>query len=436
MEAVGISDLDDKKFVCTDESLQKLSEGVILKSTQDKVYDIEDETSSGDEEQPSPDTNLTKQERIERMQKEYISLALNANQDPVSKGFTCKLQATNEENNADGGNLDFSSYRSKPNLATMISQSYDKLSDFEALLAEKENPFEEVSINRVYKRTLVVGGGPNIAEGSVVVYNYSFWTQGNTQPFDSSWLRCNSQIIDLSQDSILPGLHELILSCKQDEVCEALFRPEAAFGHLGVSPRIQPDATIYCLLQVVKTISRDRLDSIAYNPSKFQEGGVTFEDLYGVADEARKRGNHYNLKGQYRVALQRYKSGIRILEGLTFKDESEEKQANALLIKLYNNAARAANKQGEPRLALAFCKQVNLIDDRIPKTYWNKMVAWERKGHIDRALGVCQRAMELFPDPQTRKEFASQLDGLKARLQAEKKEKDDLYRLMGRAIVA
>lgn len=439
MEELGIIDLEDKAITCSEKDIQKLSTpaGCTLNLVQDKVYKIDEESFSGDDEVSDDDFNPRKSRihKEERLKRECISLALNAHQDPISADFSSRLKELlgDQTNNVGYNHLSGSN---KSDSAMSIMNRYTKLTDFEGLLKNSDNGFEEISPGRVYKRRLVSGIGPTIVDDSLVMYNYAFWTEDSSEPYDSSWLRGSTMSTDLSKDSILPGVHELLLTAKVNEICEALIKPEAAFGILGVMPRIPPNATVFCLLQVIKVITKDKIARLTYSPQGSQENSLTFDDFLKLADEARTRGNYYFIEGQYRVALQRYKSGIRILDALTYKDEAEEKKANILLVKLYNNSAKAANCLGDPRLALAACKQATQIDDMEPKTFWLKMIAWKKKGHPDRALGICRRALQLFPDPKIQKSFKREASDLMRRIQEGATELDKLHKMMGRAIIA
>jgi len=440
MDEFGNIDIEGKNLACSGKDLEKLStlDGCPLKLVTQRVYNLDDEAISGDEDASFDEDNaacLTKHAKEERMKREYISLVYNSNRDPIKPGTQAKFKriGTDEE---DGdveeeiidGTSAIDSWR-------RINRRYERLGSYEDSLKNESNSFEEISPGRVFKRRLTTGAGPLVSEDTLVIYNCAFWTENCKEPYDSTWLRHNTLITDIANDPILPGLRELILTTRQGEWCEAFIRPEAAFGMLGAMPRIAPNATLFCLLEIVKTITKDKLSLLSNNPARAQEAGVGFQDFYNVSDEARMRGNYFYDQKQYRAALQRYKSGIRILEALTFKDEQEEKKASLLLMKLYNNCARAANASGDPRLALAACKLASEIDDMDPKTHWNRMNAWKIKGHLDRALGVSRRAMQLFPDPKTNKLFFREAEELKRRIQIEKIELDDLHRLMGRAIV-
>lgn len=429
-------DVEGSNLICSEDDILKLSssEGCSLNIVTDKVMKM-DESAYSDEEDPFDEKPFNKESEIERMKREYIMMTLNANRDPVKPGYPTRVDKLYRGKEAIG--LDeHPEYLPLADIESQLKKRYSKLGDFDELLKSASKPaFEEISKGRVYKRRLTAGFKPCVVDNSMVIYNCALWAQGSPEPFDSTWLRRTTILTDLETDSILPGLHELLLTTKKGEWCEALIRPEAAFGRLGAMPRIPPNATIFCLLEIVQVLEKNNINILAKNPSQAQQDGVSFQDFYEASDEARMRGNYYLEQGQYKAALQRYKSGIRILEALTYKDAQEEKQAQSLLLKLYNNCAKAANNSGDPRLALVACKQASLIDDREPKTHWNRMMAWKKKGHTDRALGCARRAIQLFTDPKLQKSFRQEADDLRRRIQREQNDIDNLHRLMSKAII-
>lgn len=446
MEEIGNIDIEGKTLAYSPKDLRKLdsSEGCIMKLVTDKVYNLDDGDDSDlcedEDEEGISSIGLTESAKRERMKKEFISVALNSNKDPVKPGTGLRLTKTFLDEGDEKTERSPEAIAASYDLARGYHKRYEQLGNYEQLITKLDDQgnrlFEEISPDRVYKRRLTPGAGPLITDDSMVIYNCAFWTESATEPYDSTWLRRNTNVSDLANDSLLPGLYELLLTTRRGEWCEAIIKPEAAFGRLGAPPRIPANATIFCVLEVVKVVPKDKVARLDVNPVASQQAGVSFEDFYKASDEARTRGNYFFEQKQYRAALQRYKSGIRILEALTYKNEDEEGKANALLVKLYNNCARAANRLGECRFALAACKQASLIDDREPKTHWNRLSAWKKMGHLDRALGNARRALQLFPDPQVQRTFKIEADELKRRIQHEKCELDDLHRLMSRALLA
>lgn len=435
-------------------------DGCVLNQAPERTYRLSDsELSSDDEDLQDFErqnyhttttfvSTLPNDDKIERMKREFISLTTNSNKDPLDKSRIEKLKQllykTDDDNTEKEvsscdvlrGGQDYQPIRDDHNIIHKRFRK-SKENSFEQLLKDGQSFPDEVSKDRVYKRIFQPGPGGMVTDTSMVVYNCACWTEGTEEPYDSTWLRKSTYITDLSIDSVLPGVKELILSMRKDEWCEAMILPTAAFGPLGCPPRIPPNAIIYCVIEMVNVISKDRLTILSYNPKSAQENGLQFHDFYDASNEARMRGNYFYENKQYKIAMNRYKSGIRILEALTFKDESEEKKANELLVKLYSNCAKSANELGKPRLALSMCKQASMIDDYNPKIYWHRMRAWKLKGHIDLSLKVARRAISLFQtDEQYLKYFESEEAKLRAKIRKEIEDQDHLYRLMSRAVIA
>ena len=450
MSEIGAIDIEGKQLVFSSKDIDKLTtpDGCQLQIVTDKVHKLYDDDDDDDDDggcgdgnnsdiddmfdnEHKEDPELDKKLREDRMRREFISLVLNANRDPIKPGTKTRFKEYRED--VMDGEFECDT-RNLENSHIGIHRMYENMGKFDDYMAK--NNFQEISPGRVYKLKRVSGVQLPVTNVDLVMYNCALWTENSKEPFDSTWLRRTTITTHLATDSILPGLHELLATCSKGELCEAFIRPEAAFGRLGVMPRIPPNATIFCLLEVVKVVTRDKYDAIVLHSNE-GDRGLVFEDLYQASDEARRRGNYFYEQGQYRTALQRYKSAIRLLEGSTYKDKAEESKAHDLLIKLYNNCARTANAIGNPRLALAACKQARMISDMDPKTHWHRMTAWDKKGHPDRALGVVRRAMQLFEhDANIVRTFQKAADDLKIKIQKGQIELDDLHRLMGRALLS
>lgn len=443
MDDIPSFDMEGKKLAYLPGDVDKLTkpEGCTLRMVGGMNHSIDDDDDGySDEDQDFDDeipVGLTEQAKFERMKKEFISLTLNSNRDPIKPGNRSSLKRffAQEEDPDDEG--DFKRSFSSHDDVNHIHRSFTSTLIFDELIADTTKGFEEVSSGRIFKRISRASVGKAVTEDSLVFYHCAFWSEKSSDPFDSSWVRHSVIATDMENDSILPGLYELLLTMKEGESCEALIRPEAAFGVLGAMPRIPRNATIFCLCEVVKIVSKDQLTMLSRNPKAAQQDGATFEDFFEASNQARMRGNHFFEKKHYSAALQRYKSGIRILEALTYKDKPEEDKAKGLLVRLYNNAAKAANNLGNPRLALSACKQARLITHgEDPKIHWNRLTAWKRWGHMDKAYGVARRACQLFHDDAiTQKTFMREAEALKKAMQGEQKERDDLYRLMGKCLI-
>lgn len=431
-----IPDLANKKFVCSGEQLKKIvtPEGCQINIVEDfGASTIHDDSLSDDDLENDDTPNyLDRVNILENSKREYISLSLNSNRDPT------KLRSKLADIIGDEDDIkcdDFSSdIDSSVNYYHKIHKRYSKNTNFETMLSDTEAPFDDISEGKVLKRCLIPGVGIKVDRDTLVIYNLALWAENSRDPFDSTWLRRNTIVTDMSQDSILPGINDLLLSCRKGEWCEGLIRPEAAFGKLGVRPRIPPNATIFCLLEVVKIVKKDKISWLTMNHEDARQFGITFDDFWQASDEARKRGNHYYTVKNYRAANQRYKSGIRILETLTYKNAEEEEAAKGLLLKLYNNLAKSTNAAGEPRMALYACKQASLLVQHDCKTYWNRMIAWKKRGHYERALAVANLALKYVVEPSNQKHFRREARELEAIIENDQSSLTELYRLMGRYV--
>lgn len=437
MEELEESCLKRAKLACPVEDLNKLDteEGCRFNVVTGQILSLDEDSASEDDEDDelgSYQRHIYPEALLERSKREYIALALNSDRDPGSSDVQSALAQLLEDD--DGETECVSNIKDFRHL----NKQYQNLTDFEGILkgefSYESKGFKEISPDRVFKRELKAGTDDLVSDNHIVIYNYAFWTDNAKEPYDSSWVRQKTMVSDVEHDPLVPGFKELLLTTRKGEWCDAIIKPEAAFGSLGVTPRIPANATLFCILEVVKLVRKDKVAMLSTRDPEKSEVGAKFEDFIQAANEARTRGNGYFVKKQYKAAIQRYNSGVHVLETLTFKDETEEKRAQDVLLKLYNNLAKAANASDKPRLALHACKQASLLKPDI-KTYWSKMKAWKIKGHMDHALNVARRAKQLFPSDPWIKLFDREVIELQEKIQEEKENTRNLYKLMGKSLV-
>lgn len=368
--------------------------------------------------------------KFEMIRKELITVAMNANKDPKQWEPTLNQAPESFSESV----LDLEETYEK------LHKRYSPIGKFISLIGDNStddnNKYDELSKD-VFKKKVCGGLGPAVQDNSFVMFNAALWAEGASEPFDSSWRRRKVFVIDLTNELLIPGLKTVLLSMRQDEMCEAIILdPNLAYGRLGCPPRIPANAPLFCLVEIVKVLHPDKLSKYTIGAGSSQDSTVTFEDFYTAANEARQRGNYYYTRRMFKVALDRYKSGIRILLGFTYKNQSEDDQAKSLLLKLYNNAAKCLNSLKRPRLALSICRMAEDIDKLDAKLNYHYVKAWKIKGDIDMALGRCRYAIQNISDLSARKIFNKLEEELKQELQSEKEELNQLHRLMGQALVS
>lgn len=281
----------------------------------------------------------------------------------------------------------------------------------------------------IYKNTIRTGTGPLIDVNSTVIFDYACWTENCHEPYDSTWLRKKAFVTELSQDTVIPGINILLRTMKKGERAECIIKPAYAYKELGVPPRIPRNATIFCLIDVLRTYEDSSLARLLISPSRAQESGTPFATFLTFCNDARMLGNYYLQKGQAWQALERYKSGRVILDALSFKDEQEEKVANSLLIKLYNNSTNALLQLNKPRTALTFCKLALELDSHNVKAHWFYVRAWETLRHYERALRWAKKGLNIAGSYRTN--FIMKIEKLQLDLKRDQKFRDDLMRKMG-----
>lgn len=73
--------------------------------------------------------------------------------------------------------------------------------------------------------------------------HYSAEQEGESEPFDVTYLRDDRPQKAYLNDELFPGFKLALASMKEKEVADFLIKPEYAFGKLGCAPRIKGGAT-------------------------------------------------------------------------------------------------------------------------------------------------------------------------------------------------
>ncbi|KAG9510627.1 Inactive peptidyl-prolyl cis-trans isomerase FKBP6 [Fragariocoptes setiger] len=315
-----------------------------------------------------------------------------------------------------------------------IHARYSNLGDFSTLI-ERLN-LSAIIDGHVYKKLVSPGGTEVITQESAVIYDCACWCEGQKEPYDSTWLRRKAFLTDLNAGEVITGLQQLLLTMRKGEFCEGLISPEYGFGKGGVPPRIPKNATIFCVISVIR-VYRDGFHVRQLLNFHQSSDDNNFKTCFKICDQARTAGNYYLSKDRCRLALARYKSAIDLLEGLTFKDEDQEKTANGLLRKLYTNCANACVKLKKPRQALSFCKLALDLDEKCLKTLWLYARAWEIRNDFDRALIYVRRALRIAGKDGREDEikpFVSYEQRLREQMQRATEQHKELNRAMAQAV--
>lgn len=124
------------------------------------------------------------------------------------------------------------------------------------------------------------------------------------------------------------------------------------FGQLGCPPRIPPkaDAVIFIKLWKFEELGNNE-DVERYKYDK------SFKSVVKIVESFNLSAKSYFYQKKYSQAIILYNKAVQALEMSLLKDEEEQRQQQAFLIKLYTNLCVCYNKKDEPKKT---CLMVNI----------------------------------------------------------------------------
>lgn len=95
------------------------------------------------------------------------------------------------------------------------------------------------------------GAGNVMSEDAQVSVRYIAYFEHQDEPFDASYTRGPApEVIQLGQNTVIPGLEVALRSMKKHEISVFLIKPEYAYGAVGVPPRIPPNQEVLFVVHV------------------------------------------------------------------------------------------------------------------------------------------------------------------------------------------
>lgn len=290
-------------------------------------------------------------------------------------------------------------------------------------LARKMQPLTEDG--GVLKRVLRPGAGPAIPEDTCVAFHYNAYLEMGDEPFDSTRLR-NQPQRSLLDDVSVVGLSLALRTMKKGEVAQVMVAPQYAFGVMGCPPRIPKNATILYDVELLHFVdARDALDQEEYPV----EGATRapFEKVYELCCAKHSAGNEFFESNEVAKALKCFCTAIRVLEKSSTSGEGQEKQQQALLLKLYNNASLSCLQMGKANMAVHYAKQALQIEGENAKALYRCGRGLMMLGCLDNAKQYLRRAQRREPSSAVITRMLCILDDRKRQ---ERHAEDVMYRRM------
>ncbi|XP_020910390.1 inactive peptidyl-prolyl cis-trans isomerase FKBP6-like [Exaiptasia diaphana] len=122
---------------------------------------------------------------------------------------------------------------------------------------------------------------------------------------------------------------------RKGELAKFLFKKEYVFKDLGCEPRV-PGGTVLWEIELLGFVDHGVLEDINEMP-RGDKRKASFQHLLTIASGHKEVGNDLYKRKQVSQAISIYMKAIKLLEECSLQDEKEEKEMNAILLKLYSN---------------------------------------------------------------------------------------------------
>lgn len=312
---------------------------------------------------------------------------LKSSEDIEEFSFTPDVHLTNDEvlnllnmeDFLDDDNVDDDS----KNVAMTVS-----MANFESL---KRRMLDLTGDDKVMKLIKQEGVGDVVPADAQVTVNYIGYFEGIDEPFDSTFTRGRPDILRLGQDSLIMGLEIAIASMKKHEVSIFIIHPDMGYGPFGCLPRIPGNAEVLFVVHLLNYVDNGCIAAIESLPIEERN---QFQNIVKRVNAKFNSGNDCFQRGRYKQAIREYSKGLEWMEEATLANAEEEKQANALLSRGYNNLAVCYNKENMPRRA---CSSCNRVVTPTAKTYLHHGRALGRIGEYNEAMKKLHLALKMEP---------------------------------------
>ncbi|NXK89321.1 FKBP6 isomerase, partial [Formicarius rufipectus] len=161
-------------------------------------------------------------------------------------------------------------------------------------------------------------------------------------------------------DITLWGLELGLLSMARGEAARFVFAPRYAYGRRGCPPCIPPNTTVLFEVELLDFIDSEECD-LFFELTHEQQGMFPLEKVVKVAATEREFGNYFFHKQDFRVAKQRYKRALSILDRSS-SSEAEQNQINTSKVLLLLNLSLTYLKLECPERALKYGKEALEMD--------------------------------------------------------------------------
>lgn len=249
---------------------------------------------------------------------------------------------------------------------------------------------------KVWKKIIKHGAGLPLPERCLAVINYNAYTEGQKNPFDSTYQRNCPYKVVLGSGGLIHGLEVGVCTMKQGEISTFLIESEYAYGNLGCPPRIPPNSAILYEVEVVAHM--DSACAIDYeNMTPEERAAVSFPDIIEVCHVENRMGNDLFQRKLYKQAIGRYRKVVRYLDKFSVSNESEDNQRQKYLLKAYLNLSQCYLNTNNNNKAIIYAKLALKIDENNVKGLFRLGKALYLNDEYEQGERYLKRAKELSP---------------------------------------
>ncbi|XP_037954306.1 inactive peptidyl-prolyl cis-trans isomerase shutdown-like [Teleopsis dalmanni] len=286
--------------------------------------------------------------------------------------------------------------------------SDDENEDSETIISQFPSPwtqpFAELKQDMVkisddiHKKITAVGCKEKglVPDNARVCIKYNAYWEGDSVPFDSSFLRGAKFTFYTGQCEVLSGLEKAVQSMYQGESATFIIHYNLLFHEMGCPPRVKPKADG---LFIIDVISFDLIGNLTADMSIKPEDRNKYTIVVEKVKDIHLRGLDFFKQQMYRNAISAFQRAANVLSYCSLQNEDEERGQKLFLIKLYTNLAVCFNKVGDPKKACIMCREVRNLDKQKPscKILFQEGKALRMLGEYERARNILAKSLLLEP---------------------------------------
>lgn len=230
-----------------------------------------------------------------------------------------------------------------------------------------------------------------------VCIRYNSYWEGEGAPFDSSFLRGSSHSFYTGRGEVLEGLEEAVCSMYKGEEAQFVISYHLLFREMGCPPRVKPKADG---LYIIELVDFNAVGDINATDELTEEDRNKFPAVLAKAKEVHLKGVDFFGQSMYKNACKAFMKAVNALNFCQLKNEEEQEQQTAFLVKLYTNLAVCYNKINQPNKTMLMCRELRrLTNNKLScKALFQEGRALLMLGEYSRARTVLIKAQHIEPN--------------------------------------